>query len=48
VRKPEGKNYLEDPGVDGMMILRSVFRKWHMRAWIGWMWLRIGNDGGHL
>jgi len=26
--KPEGKNHLEDPGVDGMRILRWIFRKW--------------------
>jgi len=25
---PEGNNHLEDPGVDGMMILRWIFRKW--------------------
>jgi hypothetical protein len=23
-----GKDHLEDPGVDGMIILRWVFRKW--------------------
>jgi hypothetical protein len=27
VGKPEGKNHLEDPGVDGRIILRSIFRK---------------------
>ena len=26
--KPGGKNHLEDPGVDGMIILRWFFRKW--------------------
>ena len=26
--KPEGKDSLEDPGVDGAIILRSIFRKW--------------------
>jgi hypothetical protein len=25
---PEGKNHLEDPGVDGRIILRCVFREW--------------------
>jgi hypothetical protein len=28
VGKPEGKNHLEDPDVDGMIILRWIFRKW--------------------
>ena len=27
VGKPEGKNHLEDPGVDGRIILRWIFRK---------------------
>jgi len=25
--KPEGKEHLEDPGVDGMIIIRRIFRK---------------------
>jgi hypothetical protein len=28
VRKPEGKRLLGDPDVDGMIILRRIFRKW--------------------
>jgi hypothetical protein len=28
VGKPEGKNHLGDPGVDGRIILRCTFRKW--------------------
>jgi hypothetical protein len=28
IGKPEGKNHLEDPGVDGRIILRWIFRKW--------------------
>jgi hypothetical protein len=26
--KPEGKNRLEDPGVDGRIVLKWIFRKW--------------------
>ena len=48
VRKPEGKNHLEDPGVDGRIMLRLIFRKLDVRTWIGSMWLRIGTGGGHL
>ena len=44
--KPEGKSHLEDPGVDGRIILRCIFRKWNVGAWIGTSWLRIGTGGG--
>ena len=27
------RNHLEDPGVDGRIILRWIFRKWNVRAW---------------
>jgi len=28
VGKPEGKSHLEDPGVDGSIILKWIFNKW--------------------
>jgi len=38
VWKPEGKRpLLEDPGIDGKIILRWIFRKWDVRAWTGSM-----------
>jgi len=37
---------LEDPGVDGRIILRWIFRNCDMGVWSGWSWLRIGTGGG--
>jgi hypothetical protein len=37
-----------DPGVDGNIILRWIFRKWDVRVWTGLSWLRIETGGGHL
>jgi len=48
VGKPEGKKPLEDPGVDGRIILRWIFRKWVVGVWTGSNWLRIGTGGEHL
>jgi len=39
---------LEDPYVDGKVILRWIFRKWDVGAWAGSSLLRIGRGGGHL
>jgi hypothetical protein len=36
-----------DPGVDGRIILRWIFRKWDVGVWTGSSWLRIGTGGGH-
>jgi len=48
VGQPEGKNYLGDPGIDGRIILRGIFRKWDVEVWTGSIWLRLGTGGGHL
>jgi hypothetical protein len=42
------RDSLEDPGIDGKIILRWIFRKWDVRAWTGSMWLRIGTGGALL
>ena len=42
------RDHLEDPGVDGMIILRWIFRNWDVGAWTGSSWLRIATGGGHL
>jgi len=39
---------LEDPAVDGMIILKLIFRKWDRGSRSGMIWLRIGTDGGLL
>ena len=48
VGKPEGKNHLEDPGVDGRIILSWIFRRCDVGVWTGSSWLRIVTGGGHL
>jgi hypothetical protein len=42
------KHHLEEPGLDGKVILRWIIRKWDVGTWTGLIWLRIGIGGGHL
>ena len=42
------RDHLEDPGVDGRIILRWIFMKWDVRVWTGSSWFRIRKGGGHL
>jgi hypothetical protein len=37
-----------NPGLDGRIILRWIFRKWVMGAWNGLGWLRIETGVGQL
>jgi len=32
------RDHLEDPGEDGKIILRWIFRKWDVGAWTGSSW----------
>jgi hypothetical protein len=48
VGKPVGRNHLADPGVDGRIILKWIFRKWDVGLWTGSSWLKIGTFGRHL
>jgi hypothetical protein len=42
------RDHLVDPGVDGMIILRRIFRKWDVGIWTGLSWFRVKTCGGHL
>jgi hypothetical protein len=48
VGKPEEREHLVDPGVDGRIILRWIFWKWDVGVWTGLSWLRIQKVGEHL
>jgi hypothetical protein len=42
------RDHLEDPGLDGRIIVRWTFRKWDVGARTGSIWFRIKTGGEHL
>jgi hypothetical protein len=40
------RDHFEEPGGDGRIILRCIFRKWDGEAWNRLIWLRIVAVGG--
>jgi len=39
---------LENPGVEGIVVFRSIFRNLNVSAWNGSSWLRIRTVGGYF
>jgi hypothetical protein len=42
------RDHWGDPGVDGRIILRRIFRKWDLGVWTVLSWLRIETGDGHF
>jgi hypothetical protein len=42
------RDHFEEPGVDGRIILKLIFKKWDGMAWSGLIWIRIETGGGLL
>ena len=42
------RDHLGDPGVDGRIIFRWIFRKWDAGIWVGMICLRTETGGGLL
>jgi hypothetical protein len=48
VGNPEGKEHLEDQGVDGRMGSKRTLGRLVGGVWSGFTWFRIGTVGGLL
>jgi hypothetical protein len=45
---PKGRDHLEDLGVDGRKILKSILEKYGEKLRTGCIWLRTGTSNGLL
>jgi hypothetical protein len=48
VAKPESKSFLVDLSVDGRIILKCIVKKYGVKMWTGFIWIRIKSSGGLL
>jgi hypothetical protein len=42
------RDHWGEPGIDGRIIQRWIFRKWDVGVWTGLSWLRIETGGGYF
>jgi len=39
---------VEEPGIDGKVILGRFLEKWDVKMWAEFIWFRVGSSGGIL
>ena len=44
----EERDYLEELGLNGRILIKWIFKMWDGEAWTGLIWLRIGTGGWRL
>jgi hypothetical protein len=48
LEKLRERDHVGEPGIDGTIILRWIFRTWDLGVWNGSSWLRIETGGEHF